>query len=400
MDVYVARQPIFDRKMKVYGYELLYRKSMNNFYEGTDGNKATAELINNAFITMKLKDLASGTRAFINFSEELLLKEIPQLLPKEQVVVEILEHVEPTKEVIQACNKLKKNGYIIALDDFVFQPAYEQLIELADIIKIEFPLLHIDKQKAFIRQHRHNTLFLAEKVETREEYELAHKIGYEYFQGYFFSKPVVIKGQEKLKFNNNLLQISNEITDDLFDYQKVAMIIERDVGLSYKLLKLANSVFYGSQSEIYSIRQAIARLGTKELRKWVYLLLLQDIQTEEINELINRSMIRAKFMELITRAMKSQKRHLEFFLLGLFSSLDVILHKPMCEVLEELSLADDVKAALQGESNEFRMILDHAINFENGDWTGIETWNHGLTPAEIMSEYVKAIEWADELKKP
>lgn len=397
MDVYLARQPIFDRRMKVYGYELLYRRSMNNFYEGTNPNQSTAELINNAYLVMKLKEIASGKRAFINFSEDLLINEIPLLLPKEQIVVEILENINPTPGVLSACSYLKEMGYIIALDDFVFQEQYLPLLEVADIVKVEFSAVEVFIQKMFITKYRNRVRFLAEKVETREEYDLAHSLGYDYFQGYFFSKPIIIKGKETLRFNENLLRIAKEITDESFDYQKVAMIIERDVGLSYNLLKLANSAFYGSKYKIYSIKQALARLGIREIRKWVYLLMLRDVKNEEMTELINNSMIRAKFMELVAKDLGLKNRHLEFFLLGLFSSLDIILNKPMIEVVEDLALVEDVKKALLGEPNDLRKVLEQTLLFEKGNVLELENYEFFLPINQLMHLYIEALEWSSEI---
>ena len=187
MKVYLARQPIFSRTMSIYGYELLYRRSMNNFYEGKDDNQATAELINNAFFAMQFNELTHGTKAFINFSGDMLEKEIPLLLPKEAIVVEILERVIASDKIIQACKKLKKEGYTLALDDFVFHESYLPLMELADIIKIEFSIVDYDMQRQLINKYGDKIKFLAEKIETREEYQMALEMGYSYFQGYFLA---------------------------------------------------------------------------------------------------------------------------------------------------------------------------------------------------------------------
>lgn len=216
MEVYAARQPIFDRNMNLYGYELLYRKSINNYYEGIDDKQATAELINNAFLVIQLNDLTDGTKAFINFSEELLVKEIPLLLPKEGIVVEVLEWVKPTANVIQACKNLKENGYILALDDFVFDGEYPPLVEIADIIKVEYPAVDPDKQRQMIKQYKrqYSLKFQAEKIETREEHRTALALGYDFFQGYFFSKPVIVKGEEIGGLRTSIIQIVNELNND------------------------------------------------------------------------------------------------------------------------------------------------------------------------------------------
>ena len=184
-DIYVARQPVFDRRMKLYGYELLYRRSANNFFEGEDDNQATAALFTDSFF-MGYEELIDDTRGFINFSQKLLLDGIPLLLPKSKVVVEILERVEITDEVIAACKELKQQGYTLALDDFVFSDNYAPLMKFVDIIKVEFPSVPLKVQSFILNKYLPKITFLSEKVETVEEYHQASSMGYSLFQGYFF----------------------------------------------------------------------------------------------------------------------------------------------------------------------------------------------------------------------
>src|SRR5690625_2728966 len=189
MEVFLARQPIFDRNMKIYGYELLYRRNNENrFFANIDDERATAEVINNAFLTNELRDLTDHSKAFINFSEELLIKEIPRLLPKESVIIEVLEPIQPTNEILQALTNIKNDGYVIALDDFIFDDELEHLIELAQIIKVEYPAVSIERQRHFIRKYKrlYGTTFLAEKIETREQQKQALELGYDLLQGYFY----------------------------------------------------------------------------------------------------------------------------------------------------------------------------------------------------------------------
>lgn len=399
MEVYAARQPIFDRSMKVYGYELLYRRSMNNFYEGIDDNQATAELISNAFLTMKFDALTNGTKAFINFSRELLEKEIPRLLPKEQTVIEILERVEPVPSVIEACRLLKKSGYTIALDDFVFQDSSEALIEVADIIKIEFPAVPYEKQQQLIERYRHKITFLAEKIETRAEHQLALNMGYSLFQGYFYSKPVIVKGNGIRGLNANLSRILQEVSKGETDYQRIAEIIEKDLGLSFMLLRLSNTGAFGAHYKIYSIKQALVRLGTDEIKKWVYLMLLKETQSIENHELIKNSMVRAKLMELLAIETGLKQKHLEFFMAGVFSSIDVLLNQPMKTAVEDLPLTNEVREALLGSENEIREVLEHIIRLEMADWNnpGSQAFLERLGRETYMLLYIKALRWAMEL---
>lgn len=195
MEVFVARQPIFDKNSEIFGYELLFRSGHNNFYDGLDENLATSRVIYNSISVIGMENLTGNKRAFINFPYEMLINEAATTLPKESVVIEVLENVYPDYDVIKACKKLKQLGYILALDDFILKPEYEPLIELADIIKVDFLLTKSTDRESIIKKINSPKIkFLAEKVETREEYNMAYELGYSYFQGYFLSKPVIMKG--------------------------------------------------------------------------------------------------------------------------------------------------------------------------------------------------------------
>lgn len=398
MDIYVGRQPIFDRNMNVFAYELLYRRSMNNFFEEIDDNKATAELINNYFLSMHSVELTSGTKAFINFSQDMLIMEIPLLLPVDTTVVEVLERVEINEDIIAACRKLRDNGYLIALDDFVFNESYLPLMEIAHIIKIEFSAVDHETQRKLIKKYKNKIKFLAEKVETREEYLLALDMGYDYFQGYFFSKPVIVKGKEIGSLNHSLIRIMNELNKKEPDYQKISKIIETDMGLSYKLLKLANSAFFGTRNQILSIKQALVQLGLIEIKKWVYLMMLKDIQILENKELIRNCFIRAKFMELLAVETGKTDRQSEYFMTGMFSSIDVLLNRDMNEIVKELCLADDVKEALLGVDNEIKRILDIVINYELLKFNAIDNdKDYFITRENLSFVYIDALKWVMKL---
>jgi c-di-GMP-related signal transduction protein len=400
MDVYVARQPIFDRKLNVFGYELLYRKSMNNFYEGTDDNQATAELINHAFFSFRFRELTDNTKAFINFSEELLLKEIPLLLPKDLLVVEILERVNNSEQILNTCRKLKEEGFLLALDDFVFHESYDALIQEVGIIKVEYPVIDKQEQKMLIRKYGKKVKFLAEKVETREDFQEALEMGYEYFQGYFFSKPVMMKERDIASINGNLIRIIHELQNEEPNYQKITEIIEIDVGLSYKLLRMANSIFFGSMNPIHSIKTALVRLGITEIRKWIYLMMLKDIQRIENKELIKLSLIRAKMLEIMAQRSGLKNQHLEYFMTGLFSSIDVLLGKPLMEILPDMALTEQITNALLHRENAMGKALNYILHFEQGDWAYLETYekNISLAKESFMEIYVEALSWVVKLE--
>ena len=398
MDIYVARQPIFDSSMKLYGYELLYRKSSNNFYEGTDDNQSTAALINNSFLVIGFNELIDNTRGFINFPEALLLDETPLLLPKDRIVIELLERVKLSEPVLTACRKLKSAGYTIALDDFVLKrdmQDYTPLLELADIVKIEYPKVPLEEQRRLINKYMHKVSFLAERIETVEEFKTAVELGYRLFQGYFFCRPIMVRSKEIFSPDMNLLRILKELTGDEPDFRIITDIIEKDLGLSYKLLQMANSVYYGTLHTIKSIQQALIHLGTQEMIRWIHLMLLKGMQTRENAELIKASVIRGRMLSLMAIELKHEHCVSEGFILGIFSSIDKLLNRDMSDILTRLPLTTEVKASLLGADTEMRRCLNTIIAFENMRWDELDAALAELQITRVcfMELYLDALRW-------
>jgi EAL and modified HD-GYP domain-containing signal transduction protein len=394
MDVYIARQPIFDRNMSIYGYELLYRQSENNSFVGIDDDQATAELIYNSFLVIGLHDLTEGTKAFINFSKELIDSDVPLLLPKENIIIEILEREEATESTLEACKRMRSLGYSLALDDFVLDDNNLPLLDMTDIVKVEFPSLALNLQRDLIKRYRTRVRFLAEKIETREEFQQAVQLGYDLFQGYFFSKPCMVNSKEIISINANLFSIIEELNvkDPCFD--KIAEIIKRDLGLSYKLLKLSNSVYFGSKYKIKSIPHALSYMGIKELYQWISLMMLKDLQNVENAELIKISLIRGKLMDLLASELNKEDDKTDYFFTGMFSFIDILMNKPMDQVLEGLPLSRNVKEALLGEENELKRLLDFIINCEKANWLENQYPLNIIGANKFMNLYSDALKWA------
>lgn len=399
MDVFVARQPIFDHRQQVIAYELLFRSGNRNSCDFTDGNRATADVINNTFFSIGINEITGGKRAFINFTQKLLIDELPTLLPREQIAVEILETVEPTPEVIAACAKLKQLGYILVLDDFYLRPAYTPLINMADIIKVDFLTTDPPTRKALVdRIGREELKFLAEKVETSDDFHQGLALGYSLFQGYYFSKPVVLAGKEIPSNHLTSLELLQELSQPEPSFDRIENIIKRDLAFSYNILKLVNSAAFGLSHRVESIKHALVMLGIRETRKLVSMGMLRQIGKDKPEELLTFSIIRGRFCELIASKVGLDGLRTELFLMGLFSFIDALLDRPMRDILEELPISDQVKKALEGTPGGIRLILDLIIAYEHGDWNQANTLVAALDLNEelVPDIYLQSLTWAHE----
>ena len=268
MEIFVARQPIFDQQQQVYGYELLFRSSLDNVFSHPDPNQASAQVMTDGLSLLRMDTLTNQKKAFINIPHDILVDGYVTLLPQETTVVEILETVDPTPQVIAACEKLKDAGYTLALDDFVYEERFEPLVRLADIIKIDVLATPKEQWPVLLKQLAPQRVhFLAEKVETREVYQEACTMGFFYFQGYFFSKPEIISNKDVLGFKLHYLELLQQILKQELDYDQLEDIIKRDLSLSYKLLRYTNSAAFPFRRKIDSISHALALLGEREFRK-------------------------------------------------------------------------------------------------------------------------------------
>ncbi|MCK6207921.1 EAL and HDOD domain-containing protein [Bacillus infantis] len=400
MEVFVGRQPIFDIHQELFGYELLNRTGKENVYLQTDGDMATLEVLKNSFLSIGMDKLADGKKCFINFTEKLILNDIPTYFDKEAIAIEILEDIIPSSEILQACAKLKQLGYTIVLDDFVLKDENRAFLEYANIIKVDIIKTNIQDIGKILRELPNKDVkLLAEKVETREDFTIAKSLGFTLFQGYFFSKPVVINAKDvsSTLINQQHLYLLNKIDDPEPDIDEIAELVENDFSLTYKILRIVNSAAYHMRNKINSIKQAIMVLGLYELRKWVLLMAISDYKSAKDNETIKLSMCRAKFAESIGKL--KQRNISEYFLLGLFSLIDTILERPMEEILVELPLTPEMQEALLGHKNEFALILDLLSSLERGISINELSSFLNIPEDEIYRQYVEAIGWADSLNR-
>jgi c-di-GMP-related signal transduction protein len=400
MNIYVARQPIFDIKKCIFGYELLFRADIANFFPEIQGDSATTKLLSNSFLNIGIEKIAGSNLAFINFTQDLLLQQLPLMFSQDRLVVEILEDVQPEKDVIEACQEIALNGYIIVLDDFFYKPSMEPLIEVADIIKIDVKATPLEEIGDLVKKMTKKGVdLLAEKVETHEEFKKAFEMGFRYFQGFFFSKPEVLKGKEISSSQMQLLEIMAEVNKTEFEFSRLEKMIVRDASISYKLMRLINSAYFKRAKEISSIRQAIVMIGEVGIRRFLSLISMAGLAGNKPDELIRVSLVRAKFCELLGNNHGSSVDTSELFTLGLFSLIDAIMDDSMENLMAQIPLSSKIKEVLISRTGDLNGYLSLIESYEKGDWGEIEQATNvlGIDENDLPRCYMESLGWADSL---
>ncbi|MBB1336202.1 EAL and HDOD domain-containing protein [Pseudoalteromonas sp. SR44-2] len=401
MSVFVARQAIFNRSKKVVAYELLFRDSPKNYFPDIAEGQATARLIVENQLNLGTRHITSGKKALINIGPESLKLDLCAFLPCQDVVIELLETIEPTDDNYELCRGLFHSNYKLALDDFVYKPQWDRFLKLVKLIKFDIaitPLSEIQPIVTKLQAHKQIKL-LAEKIETQEDYELAFDMGFDYFQGYFFAKPTMIK-QNDIDYNYGLVvAIYAEIMKQSPDIKTIASLFELDAALAYKLLRLINSGVFPIQSQISSLKQALVYLGHERLKKFVSLIVTAHTAGKKPAELMQVCVVRARFCELVAKKVnKSQSG--EAFLTGLFSLLDAILDQQMSLLVEKLPFPDEIKTALLGDKNTLYYILNVVKAYETGSWWELEqaVLLLNIDSAILPPLYQQSVDWADSYK--
>jgi len=367
---FVARQPIFTAQMRVWGYELLFRHG-EDIEEAVfeDGDQATTQLIADGY-NLTVRGIRQGAKALVNFPRRMLVGEAPYVLPADQCVVEILETVTPEPEVMNACLELKKRGYALALDDFEGEPGFEPLCELVDIIKVDV----LGKTPAQVRAivdgvKKYDATLLAEKVENHDIFKVCRSLGFTYFQGFFFNRPEIIRGRKLSASQVNKIKLLKELSAPEVGSSRLVEIIQTDLSISYRLLKYINSAFFGLQIKVTSIPRAVSMLGTRNLRQWLQVVILSDVNTEDkAHELVRISVQRARFLHLLAAGHPVPFDQDGMFLLGFFSLLDAILDQSMGLVLEEIPLDPAIKLALVDQDDPNAAWIGLLDEIDRSNW--------------------------------
>ncbi|WP_404397583.1 EAL and HDOD domain-containing protein [Idiomarina loihiensis] len=392
---YIARQPILTRDQKVFGYELLFRNSTENSFPNIDPNEATSKLLLQQHLLGNIQTLCMGKQAFINFHARTLLNDFPSFLNARTVWVELLETVGVDAPLLEACNATRAKGYRIALDDHDFAGQWEPLIPMINMVKVDIQEqgLELDEKIRFFKQK--GVPLLAERVETRDEFERCLELGFDYFQGFFFEKPQIVR-QKSLSPNHiSMLSLLSEAHKKELDLDAIQQAIEHDLSLTYSLLKLVNSALHGGRKKIENIQHALVYLGTTEIRRFVTLVVLANVAAGQPEELTIKSVTRARFMELVTVEVLSEKHHSSAFLTGMLSLLDIILGLSMNDVLKQLSLSKDITKALKTREGVWGYLLQMTELYERGEWDALDKHplKQKLNGTDIGQLYIDASQW-------
>jgi EAL and modified HD-GYP domain-containing signal transduction protein len=401
LSFYVARQPILDRAKNLFAYELLLRDSLDNIFpKNINEDVATAKIIEGLEFNLGLESLTQGSLAFINFTHDSIINGYPLLLDKEKIVVEILETAKPGKKLLAACIDLKDKGYSIALDDYEHDSTWRHFFPYVDIIKLDYSLTSEQQFQEIItalKPFPHIKL-LAEKIETYAEFQHAITIGCEYYQGYFFSRPEIIK---TVAFNPSQMAVVNlwsEINKAELDFKNITAIFEEDINLSFKLLRYVQSPIFKRDAAIQTIKQAIIVLGIVELKRFISLLFTAQFSIGKPKALTIMALSRGRFCELMVNATLPINSQPSAFLIGLLSLIDAMVDGDIQELMDKLPLHQDMKDAIINRKGESANFLKLCELLEKGNWENVELFCQQINvdPEQSCGLFEDALIWAEQ----
>jgi len=399
-EAFLARQPIVDPQHKLLGYELLFRQSQHaNSADLADIGSATLHVIVNTLCDMDTKWLLQGKLAFINMEEELLIGDFISLLPNDKVVIEIMEGVEPTPEILTRLGELKKAGYRFALDKFQIRPGIEKLLPFASFIKIDQLTQSPEQTAALVKKlERLPIKMIAERVESLENFEHCKKLGFHYFQGYYFAHPEHLVAKVMNPAHVTVLQLMDKVRQEA-DIQEIEKLFKQDVALTFKLLRYINSAGFGLSCEVQSIRHAVSILGMKPLYRWLTLLLATAGSGAVSPAQARTAITRGRLCELLGSHFMTRQDQDNLFITGVFSLLDAMLDTPMEEILDRLILPEQIADALLDRTGAYGPILALAEACETHNIERIDSFTESLmlTPDQVNHDHLQALAWVEQL---
>jgi EAL and modified HD-GYP domain-containing signal transduction protein len=389
--VFIARQPIFDRQRQVAGYELLFRSGdETSRAEFSSDDDATSSVVLNTMTEFSLDHVVGTNKAWINVTRQFILDGLADALPAKRVNLELLEDQDVDDSLLSALARLRDRGFTIALDDFTYGEGSDRLLELADIVKIDVMALGLDGAEDQLRLVRQSGVaVLAEKVETHEEFQACAEAGFHFFQGYFFCKPELLRTKSIGANRLSLLQLLAALQDPDIALATLEELIQRDVALSYRLLRYINSAFFSLRTRVDGIGRAVALLGLSNVKRWATMTVFAGIDGKP-RELLNLALVRARMCELLGPALGERSGD-QLFTLGLFSVVDALLDAPMHEVLATVPFPTEMVLALTGHRGPKGELLRQILAWERGDF---ERASGDLRPAAIAEAHADALVWA------
>tara|TARA_R110001583_G_scaffold13909_10_gene59009 strand:- start:7576 stop:8793 length:1218 start_codon:yes stop_codon:yes gene_type:complete len=397
---YIARQPILNIKQETVAFELLFRDGESNSFPGICPDKATSKIIVDNQFTLGIEEVTGNLPAYINFHADALIHHFPDFLDPKKIVIEILEDVIISDELLNACKLLKEKGYTLALDDFNFDSKWDVFLPFVDIIKVDvLECSMLDISRSLSRLKNYKLTLLAEKVETLQAFEQLKILGFTLFQGYFFAKPEMLKKKNILSSKKHMIDLMRHANSAEFDFDAISEVFSKDLGLTYKLLRFINSPSYGPSKEISSLKHALIYIGNLELKKFIALLVLADLNEGKPHEIIRISLMRAKFCEQISIIKKDSENPPKAFLTGMLSHIDGVLDQSITEVMNILPVHMEIKKALVQKDNYLAKYLALFMTLEQGKWQQAKKISNSieLNEEDYLNAYQESVNWSDEM---
>lgn len=395
MQRYIARQAIFDRNLRVLGYELLYRAGEDDKAVFTDGDRATRTLLSDALMVFGLNNLTDGRVAYVNFTEKLVMSDFVLLTNPRQITVELLESIPVTERLVRRLKELKEKGYRLALDDYTGNPAFDPILPLIDVLKVDFLMTDGKKREEIANKYRHGRMaLLAEKVENQEAYETALRLGYRMFQGYFFERPMNMRREMPGVNTATYTRLLRELNKPDAELRHCAEMIRADAALTFRLLKKVQTLKYYHRNSVQVIERAVTYLGIDELYHWVVLLLARDFNTTCSDETVREAYLRGIFTERLMEHSPLCQQKTYGFLVGMFSLMDLIMGRPMKDLLNEVELPREVKKVLLNEGNSpLKGYLEYAVSYERR--TPVKPPRLNVETGTVVKMYMQCIKDTD-----
>jgi EAL and modified HD-GYP domain-containing signal transduction protein len=403
-DIFLAHQPIMDERQNIVAYELLFRSGNHGTSKVTDDMAASATVMLNTFSHFGAERIIGQHYGFINVNTEMLMSDMLELLPRDQIVLELLETVIPSIDVIQRCQQLRAMGFRMALDDFTYDPAFEPLLGLVDYVKLDLLTTPSSDLPAIVGQLKHRPLKLvAEKLESVEQFKLCRDLGFTLFQGYYFARPEIISGKKADPARMVLLRLLGQIMGDAENHE-IEQTFKQQPGLSFNLLRLVNSVAMGLRNPVGSLNQALVVLGRRQLQRWIQLLIYTVGNASSRNTpLLQLAASRGRLMELLAEEQRpgSKDFHERAFMVGILSLLDILLDLPMPEILSQLSLNSEVREALLSHDGALGKLLSltEYLEVANFDAAAEIMAKAGIPLATLTEAQLKTFSWVGDLDR-